>query len=102
MNQEFALKNDLQAAAKHYCMKQHHEAQVVESTTAKYSMKCRNQEQGCDWRVQAIKPKNSNAWVVTKWVGSHSCVNQNLSQDHKQLDSEIIFDVIIGMMHNTI
>ena len=83
-------------------MKAHHEADVVESTTTKYAMRCKNHEQGCDWRVRAIKPKNSNTWVVTKWAGNHSCVSQTISQDHKQLDSEIISEVIIGMIHNTI
>ncbi|KAI9110884.1 hypothetical protein K1719_018322 [Acacia pycnantha] len=45
LKQEFESKNDVQAAIKHYCMKEHHEAQVVESTTTKFSMKCRNHEQ---------------------------------------------------------
>ena len=48
LKREFMPRNDLQTAIKHYCMKQHHEFQVVESTIVKYSTKCRNQEQGCD------------------------------------------------------
>ena len=80
-------------------MKEHHEAVVVESNRTILSMKCRNHEQGCEWRVRAIKSKKSNTWVVTKWVGNRSCVSQILSQDHRQLDFEIISEAIIGMMH---
>ena len=99
VKQEFGSKNEVKAAISHYCMKEHHEGEVVESTTTKYSMKCRNHVQGCAWRVRAIKRKNSNTWEVTKWVGNHSCVSQVLTQDHKQLHSEIISEAIIGMMH---
>ena len=102
LKQEFGSKSDVQAAIKHYCMKEHHEAHVVESTTTKLIMKCRNHEQGCDWRVRAIKPNNSNTWMVTKLVGNHSCVSKILSQDRKQLYPEIIFVAIISTMHNTI
>ncbi|XP_061365114.1 uncharacterized protein LOC133308503 [Gastrolobium bilobum] len=98
VKQEFRLKSDVQAAIKHYCMNEHQEAVVVESTTTKLSMKCRKHEEGCNWRVRAIKPKNSNSWVVTKWGGKHSCVSTTLSQDNKQLDSQFISEAILDMV----
>ncbi|XP_061346563.1 uncharacterized protein LOC133292200 [Gastrolobium bilobum] len=98
VKQEFRSKSDVQAAIKHYCMNEHQEVVVVESTTTKLSMKCHKHEEGCNWRVRAIKPKNSNGWVVIKWVGKHSCVSTILSQDHKQLDSYFISEAILDMV----
>ncbi|XP_061356980.1 uncharacterized protein LOC133301373 [Gastrolobium bilobum] len=98
LKQEFRSKRNVQAAIKHYCMNKHQEAVVVESTTKKLSIKCRKHEEGCNWRVRAIKPKNSSNWVVSKWVGRHTCVSATLSQDHRQLDSQFISEAILDMV----
>ncbi|XP_061353151.1 uncharacterized protein LOC133297930 [Gastrolobium bilobum] len=83
-------------AVKSYCMKINKEAVVVENTTMKLVLGCKNQGTGCPWCMRAMKPKNGLIWVVSRWEGPHNCVICNLSQDHRQLDSAFIASTILG------
>ncbi|XP_061370731.1 uncharacterized protein LOC133313386 [Gastrolobium bilobum] len=79
-------------------MKEHQEAIVLESTPTKLSMKCCKYEQGCPWRVRVIKPTYSEKWEVTKWGGDHNCLNDHISQGHRQLDADVIASLVLGMI----
>ncbi|XP_061341464.1 uncharacterized protein LOC133287801 [Gastrolobium bilobum] len=85
-------------AIKRYLMKKHQEAIVVESTPTKLSMKCCAHVQGCPWRIRVIKPMYGENWKVTKWGGNHNCLNDHLSQDHRQLDSNVIAALVVEMI----
>ncbi|XP_061338116.1 uncharacterized protein LOC133284985 [Gastrolobium bilobum] len=98
VKQEFESKESVQMAVKSYCMKINKEAIVVESTTMKLVLRCRNHESGCPWRMRAMKPKNGLMWVVSRWEGPHNCVTCNLSQDQRQLDSAFISSTILEMV----
>ncbi|KAK7262381.1 hypothetical protein RJT34_29953 [Clitoria ternatea] len=96
---QFASKVELQTALKQYAMKKHQTYVVGESKPTYLTVKCPNQVDGCPWRMRAILSKKTNAWVVSKWGGSHTCVNVELSQDHPKLDSEFICSCILGLVN---
>ncbi|XP_061367380.1 uncharacterized protein LOC133310465 [Gastrolobium bilobum] len=79
-------------------MKEHQEANVLESTPTKLSMKCCAYEQGFPWRVRVIKQTYGEKWKVTKWVGDHNCLNDHISQGHRQLDVDVIASLVLGMI----
>ncbi|XP_061355333.1 uncharacterized protein LOC133299850 [Gastrolobium bilobum] len=91
---------EAQMAIKRYLMKEHQEAIVVESTPTKLSMKCCAHVQGCPWRVRVIKPTYGENWKVKKWGGKHNCLNDHLSQDHRQLDFDVIAALVVEMIKN--
>ena len=94
LKQRFDNKKDVQFALKRYSMQIHQTYRVVISTPAIYAAKCVNAD--CPFRLRAIVGKNSDKWVVKKWVGRHTCVNQMLTQHHNKCDSEFISSCIIG------
>ncbi|KAK4263348.1 hypothetical protein QN277_028771 [Acacia crassicarpa] len=96
--QEFHSKAEMQHAVKLYCMKSHRTAKVAKSDDHRFVMQCQNHADGCPWYMRAISPKNGNGWVVRKWGQEHTCVNQGLAWDHRQLDSDVICAAIISML----
>ncbi|XP_061352913.1 uncharacterized protein LOC133297738 [Gastrolobium bilobum] len=54
--------------------------------------------QGFPWRVRAIKPMFGENWKITKLGGDHTCLNEHISQGHRQLDADVIADLVIGMI----
>ncbi|XP_061341101.1 uncharacterized protein LOC133287485 [Gastrolobium bilobum] len=98
--QEFRSKSEMQHAVKLYCMKAHRTAVVAKSDDRRFVMKCRHHNDGCPWYVRALLPKNGNTWVVSKWVKEHTCLNQGLTRDHRQLDSDVICATIINMYYS--
>ncbi|XP_061375373.1 uncharacterized protein LOC133317521 [Gastrolobium bilobum] len=85
-------------AIKRNLMKEHQETIVLEGTPTKLSMKCCKYEQGCPWRVRVIKPTYGEKWKVTKWGGDHDCLNDHISQGHRQLDAHVIALLVLGMI----
>ncbi|XP_061374119.1 uncharacterized protein LOC133316392 [Gastrolobium bilobum] len=61
-------------------------------------MKCCAYDKGCLWRVRVIKPVLGENWKITKWDGDHNCLNEHISQGHRQLDADVIADLVIGMI----
>ncbi|XP_061371643.1 uncharacterized protein LOC133314212 [Gastrolobium bilobum] len=98
LKQEFDYKESMQMAVKSYCMKINKEVVVVESTTMKLVLRCKDHGSGCPWQMRAMKPKNGLMWVVSRWEGPHNCVTCNLSQDHRQLDSAFIASTILDLV----
>ncbi|XP_061374480.1 uncharacterized protein LOC133316713 [Gastrolobium bilobum] len=98
VQQEFGSKPELQHAVKIHCMKGRRTAIVEKSDESRFVMKCKNHADGCPWYMRAIKPKKGANWVVRKWGQGHTCLNQGLAQDHRQLDSNVICAAIMNML----
>ncbi|XP_061358519.1 uncharacterized protein LOC133302718 [Gastrolobium bilobum] len=96
--QEFRSKSEMQHAVKVQCMKAHRTTVVSKSDEHRFVMKCRNHDDSCPWYMRAMLPKDENTWVVNKWGKDHTCLNQGLTRDHKQLDSEVVCATIISML----
>ncbi|XP_061347666.1 uncharacterized protein LOC133293144 [Gastrolobium bilobum] len=52
----------------------------------------------CLWRVRAIKPVFGKNWKITRWSGDHNYLNDHISQGHKQLDADIIAELVLWMI----
>ncbi|XP_027342673.1 uncharacterized protein LOC113855290 [Abrus precatorius] len=92
----FDSKEDVKNALKHCAMKIHQSYFVTESKPTCLYVKCLNHTSGCPWRVRASLLKNSNKWKITRWGGSHTCVNM---RNHQKLDSDLICSCILGMVN---
>ncbi|XP_061344768.1 uncharacterized protein LOC133290664 [Gastrolobium bilobum] len=55
-----------------------------------------NHHEGCLWRVRAIKPVFGENWKITRLGEDHNCLNEHISQGHRQLDADVIADLIDG------
>ncbi|XP_061364415.1 uncharacterized protein LOC133307877 [Gastrolobium bilobum] len=45
-----------------------------------------------------MKPVFGENWKITRWGGKHNCLNEHISQGHRQLDADVIADLVIGMI----
>ncbi|KAK4254710.1 hypothetical protein QN277_010052 [Acacia crassicarpa] len=100
LGQQFPSKSELQHAVKLHCMKSHRTSKVYKSDERRLLMRCEHHANGCPWNMRAIVQHNGNSWMVRKWANDHTCLNQSLTRDHKQLDSDIICAAIISMLRD--
>ena len=94
LRQRFDKKEEVQFSLKQHSMKINQTYRVMISTPTIYAVKCVNAD--CPFRLRAMVGKKSAKWVVTRWGGRHTCVNQLLTQDHPKCDSEFISSCIVG------
>ena len=81
----------MQVAAKIYSIKSHQEFVVVPSSKKLFVLRCKKvKECHCPWKLRAMVVKDTCLFVINKYIGSHTCVNPCLNQDHHQLDSNLI------------
>ncbi|XP_061354755.1 uncharacterized protein LOC133299318 [Gastrolobium bilobum] len=45
-----------------------------------------------------MKPVFDENWMITRWGGKHNCLKEHISQGHRQLDTDVIADLVIGMI----
>ena len=95
---EFDSKKEVQKV-KQYLMKVHQTMKVVESKSTRYMVHCGkdSSDASCPFYLRAIQSKRTDRWKVTQWGGPHTCLNISLTQDHENLDSNLISAYIIGM-----
>ncbi|XP_061336482.1 wall-associated receptor kinase 2-like [Gastrolobium bilobum] len=86
---------EVQMALRHNLMREHQDVIVIESTPAKLSIKCAAYDKGCPWRVRAIKQVFDENWKISRWGGDHNCLNDHISQGHRQLDADIIAELVL-------
>ena len=85
------MKSDLQEATKIYSIKAHQEYVVVASSKKLLVLICKKAEEcHCPWKLRAMVVKDTSLFVINKYIGSHTCVNPCLNQDHHQLDSKLV------------
>ncbi|KAL4319222.1 hypothetical protein GQ457_18G012080 [Hibiscus cannabinus] len=87
---QFDEKNEATLAVKEYSIKKHVDYVVVESSPKTFFAKCVKYGEGCNWKICVSKIQKKNAWVVTKYSGSHTCLRTSINQDHRKLDSNVI------------
>ena len=96
---EFDSKNEVQNAVKQYLMKVHQTMKVVESKSTRYVVHCGKDtsDASCPFYLRAIQSKRTDTWKVTQCGSLHTCLNLSLTQDHENLDSDLISSYIVGM-----
>ena len=53
-------------------------------------------DESCKWYVGAfMKPKLNGLWVVTSYVGQHSCIPHGLRRDNRIMDSNFVASKIV-------
>lgn len=96
---EFDSKKEVQNAIKQYLLNVHQTMRVCESKSNKYIVNCpkAGMDVQCNFYMRAIQSKKSNRWKVTQWGGPHTCLNTSLTQDHHNLDSDLICMSVLGI-----
>ena len=90
----FRDKQQLQEAVKFYHTKHDREYVVVETNPKLWVVKCKN---GCTWRLRASKSNDEHGYFkITKYNGDHHCMYPHTSQDHVNLDMNVIAKMIIS------
>ena len=99
MGLEFDSKKEVQNAIKQYLLNVHQTMKVCESKSNKYIINCPKSgtDVQCNFYMRAIQSKKSDRWKVTQWGGPHTCLNTSLTQDHHNLDSDLICMSVLGM-----
>nr|KAJ0195883.1 hypothetical protein LSAT_V11C700382650 [Lactuca sativa] len=79
----FKDKEELIRAIKIYSIKTHKQFVVIETRPTLWTIRCKlHSQSGCKWQVRAIKRN--------EYIGPHTCLNNNISQDHPNLDGNLI------------
>nr|KAJ0213933.1 hypothetical protein LSAT_V11C400197080 [Lactuca sativa] len=87
----FKDKEELIRAIKLYSIRTHKPFEVVETRPTLWTIRCKlHLQSGCKWQVRAIKRKRSGYFEITKYMGPHTCLYNNISQDHPNLDGSLI------------
>ena len=66
---------------------------VVETNPKLWVVQCKN---GCTWRLRASKKLLTSGFQITQYNGDHHCVYPHSSQDHVNLDINLIAKLIMG------
>ncbi|XP_025617251.1 uncharacterized protein [Arachis hypogaea] len=86
-------------AVKNYNIRRSAEYKAVESDQSRYVCRCMQFGDQYRWMVRVAKTRSCRFWEIRKYEGPHSCLASTMSQDHAQLDSNIICQHIFPMVH---
>ncbi|RYR43638.1 hypothetical protein Ahy_A08g040046 isoform Q [Arachis hypogaea] len=95
---KFVNKDAAMLAVKNYNIRRSGEFKVVESDHSRYVCRCKLFGDQCSWMVRVAKTRASRFWEVRKYQGPHTCLASATSQDHAQLDSNVICQHIFPMV----
>ncbi|KAL4315053.1 hypothetical protein AHAS_Ahas15G0146600 [Arachis hypogaea] len=95
---KFLTKDAAMLAVKNYNIRRSAEFKVVESDHTRYVCRCKLFGDQCSWMVRVAKTRASRFWEVRKYQGPHTCLASATSQDHAQLDSNVICQHIFPMV----
>ncbi|RYR31922.1 hypothetical protein Ahy_B01g056867 isoform A [Arachis hypogaea] len=95
---KFLTKDAAMLAVKNYNIRRSVEFKVVESNHTRYVCRCKLFGDQCSWMVRVAKTRASRFWEVRKYQGPHTCLASATSQDHAQLDSNVICQHIFPMV----
>ena len=95
---QFATKEAVVSAIKHYNIKNSVDYRVVESSPIKYHGQCIMYGAGCNWSIRARLLKKTQVWEIRKYNGPHTCASGRISQDHMKLDSNMICSCILSLV----
>ncbi|XP_021598925.2 uncharacterized protein LOC110604952 [Manihot esculenta] len=94
----FSSRDAVAAAAKEYHLRHHHQFCYHETREKTYSIKCKDKDSGCPWRLRASKTEGSDIWKITRYSGPHTCTNPQLTKNHSQLDENFICSFIFALI----
>ncbi|XP_058734136.1 uncharacterized protein LOC131605848 [Vicia villosa] len=83
-------------AIKRFHMANNVDFKVDRANVERYKIKCRNTD--CGFRLHASYRKRSDSWVIGYISQDHTCVNTNVSQDHRKLSYDIICQEILPLV----
>ena len=98
VGQQFPDKEAVLFAIKNYSIRRSVEYKVLESDQIKYHGKCKYFGNGCNWSIRVTYRRRKGLWEIRKYNGPHTCVSASLSQDHPQLDTNVICATIFPMV----
>ncbi|XP_021595150.1 nonsense-mediated mRNA decay protein 2-like [Manihot esculenta] len=94
----FSSRDAVAAAAKEYNLRYHHQFCYHETREMTYSIKCKDKNSGCAWRLRASKKEEEDIWKMTRYSGPHTCTNPQLTKNHNQLDENFICSFIFALI----
>ncbi|PWA43780.1 hypothetical protein CTI12_AA532470 [Artemisia annua] len=87
----FKDKEELVKAIKLYSIRKHKQYEMVETCPTIWKIRCRLSSQcGCKWKLRACKRKRSGYFEITQYTGPHTCLHNKITQDHPNLDANLI------------
>ncbi|XP_043805281.1 uncharacterized protein LOC122721504 [Manihot esculenta] len=89
----FYLRDAVAAAAKEYYLIHHHQFCYHETREKTYSIKCKDKDSGCAWRLRPSKKEGEDIWKITRYSGPHTYTNHQLTKNHSKLDENFISEV---------
>ncbi|RYR59434.1 hypothetical protein Ahy_A05g025317 isoform B [Arachis hypogaea] len=96
---KFLNRETAMLAVKNYNIRRSAEYKVVESDQSRYVCRCKHFGDQCRWMVRVAKTRSCRFWEIRKYEGPHSCLASTMSQDHAQLNSNVICQHILPMVH---
>lgn len=90
----FEIKEELLNVVKVVHITHHLEMKVVRSDSESLKVECKRKATGCVWMMRARKRKSHNYFEIMETKGPHTCLNPNMTQDHCNLNSSNIAQVI--------
>ena len=83
---------------KNYSIQRSVEYKVLESNHMKYHGKFKYFGNGCNWSIHVAHHQRKEQWEIWKYNTTHTCLSTSLSQDHPQLNTNVICATIFPMV----
>ena len=93
IGQIFPSKANLQHVVKMYSIRSHHEFNVYRSKAIVLVLKYKKAS-NYQRRLREMAVKDTIVFKITKYMSPHTCVNSCINQDHSQLDSSFIPELV--------
>ncbi|KAL0427807.1 UNVERIFIED_CONTAM: hypothetical protein Slati_2955500 [Sesamum latifolium] len=75
------------------------EYKVVESNPKLWNVFCKwDVETGCNWMLRGIFKSNMGLFKITRYAGPHTCLMNEISVDHGNLEKSMIATHLLGMV----
>ncbi|XP_021602287.1 uncharacterized protein LOC110607474 [Manihot esculenta] len=94
----FSSKDAVATAAKEYHLRHHHQFCYHETREKTYSIKRKDKDSGCAWRLRASKKEGEDVWKITRYSRPHTCTNPQVTKNHSQLDENFICSFIFALI----
>ncbi|XP_058765804.1 uncharacterized protein LOC131639320 [Vicia villosa] len=92
----FRSKEACIMAIKRFHMANNVDFRVDRANVERYKIYCSNTD--CGFRLHASYRKRSDSWVIGYISQDHTCINTNVSQDHRKLSYDIICQEILPLV----
>ncbi|XP_074356606.1 uncharacterized protein LOC141696334 [Apium graveolens] len=90
----FNLKEYLIHVVNQFHIASHQEFTVTRSSDLNWHVACKLREDGCEWSLKARLRKALGKFQIMKTFGPHTCMSTTITQDHHNLSSYDIVEII--------